>query len=482
MAEVNSKPTVMMIRDFSRVILTLENVLIPDEKLSTTPSLQDGLDYETEMDLRILGCELIQTAGILLKLPQVAMATGQVLFQRFYYSKSFVKHNMEVLAMACINLASKIEECPRRIRDVINVFHHIKQVRNQKNIHPLVLDQNYINLKNQVIKSERRVLKELGFCVHVQHPHKIIVMYLQVLECEQNQKLVQCAWNYMNDSFRTDVFVRYQPETIACACIFLAARQLQIALPNAPPWFYLFQVDEREIEDICITLLRLYARKRPNCDALEKKVNDARKIQIEAKLKAKGLTSEKDTPNSTSRTNSPKNVSPNPTLLAEIRRVKKEGEEKQKDKDSSDHNNHVSKNRNYDRGEARFSRSRSKSRTRSRSSRSFSRSPVAKHRKRRSPGKKNKKDRYSSDRSSYKDAHKSHKRKRQRSRSRSNSVSLSPEQYKPNRKKFYKEKERDRKKDRYYSPEHSHSRKHHNGHRSSSRDTYSDKYADKYRR
>ena len=25
------------------------------------------------------------------------MATGQVLFQRFYYSKSFVKHNMEVI-------------------------------------------------------------------------------------------------------------------------------------------------------------------------------------------------------------------------------------------------------------------------------------------------------------------------------------------------------------------------------------------------
>ena len=34
----------------------------------------------------------------------------------------------------------------------------------------------------------------------------------------------------MNDSFRTDVFVRFDPETIACACIWLAARQLQVSL------------------------------------------------------------------------------------------------------------------------------------------------------------------------------------------------------------------------------------------------------------
>ena len=58
-------------RDFSRVIITLDNILIPEEKLSATPSVIDGLNLETETDLRILGCELIQTSGILLKLPQV---------------------------------------------------------------------------------------------------------------------------------------------------------------------------------------------------------------------------------------------------------------------------------------------------------------------------------------------------------------------------------------------------------------------------
>lgn len=35
--------------------------------------------------------------------------------------------------------------------------------------------------------------------------------------------------NYMNDSLRTNVFVRFQPETIACACIYLAARALQVS-------------------------------------------------------------------------------------------------------------------------------------------------------------------------------------------------------------------------------------------------------------
>ncbi|XP_071608938.1 cyclin-L1 isoform X4 [Heliangelus exortis] len=181
-------------RLYSEVSLTIDHSLIPEERLSPTPSMQDGLDLQCETDLRILGCELIQAAGILLRLPQVAMATGQVLFHRFFYSKSFVKHSFEIVAMACINLASKIEEAPRRIRDVINVFHHLRQLRAKRTPSPLILDQNYINTKNQVIKAERRVLKELGFCVHVKHPHKIIVMYLQVLECERNQTLVQTAW------------------------------------------------------------------------------------------------------------------------------------------------------------------------------------------------------------------------------------------------------------------------------------------------
>ncbi|XP_045155169.1 cyclin-L2-like [Echinops telfairi] len=191
-----SGPQGVLIGDrlYSGVLITLENCLLPDDKLRFTPSMSSGLDTDTETDLRVVGCELIQAAGILLRLPQVAMATGQVLFQRFFYTKSFVKHSMEHVSMACVHLASKIEEAPRRIRDVINVFHRLRHLREKKKPVPLLLDQDYVNLKNQIIKAERRVLKELGFCVHVKHPHKIIVVYLQVLECERSQHLVQTSW------------------------------------------------------------------------------------------------------------------------------------------------------------------------------------------------------------------------------------------------------------------------------------------------
>lgn len=64
---------------YGKIVLSLENCLLPTEKLSKSPSVADGLDPETECDLRIIGCELIQTAGILLKLPQVCHRTPYII-------------------------------------------------------------------------------------------------------------------------------------------------------------------------------------------------------------------------------------------------------------------------------------------------------------------------------------------------------------------------------------------------------------------
>lgn len=65
---------------FKKVIWNLENDPIPDVKLVATPSRLDGLDEESEKDLRIIGCELIQSVGIILELPQVSKICNYPLF------------------------------------------------------------------------------------------------------------------------------------------------------------------------------------------------------------------------------------------------------------------------------------------------------------------------------------------------------------------------------------------------------------------
>lgn len=56
---------------YGRVIISLENPILPEETINNTPSRADGLDSTTENDLRLTGCKLIQISGILLRLPQV---------------------------------------------------------------------------------------------------------------------------------------------------------------------------------------------------------------------------------------------------------------------------------------------------------------------------------------------------------------------------------------------------------------------------
>ncbi|KAJ3179754.1 Cyclin-L1 [Gaertneriomyces sp. JEL0708] len=238
--------------------LSLQNSVLSLEQLEHTPSTTDGLPVELERDLRILGCDLIQSAGILLKLPQVAMATAQVLLQRFYFVASMKVVSVRDIAMGAIFLSSKVEECPRRIRDIVNVF--VWLLSQHKGEPPAVENFNAMcnELKEGLINAELHILVKLGFNVHVQHPHGFMINYLQSLGLAGNDKLAQMAWNYMNDGLRTNIYVLYQPSDIACASIFLAARQCGTVLPTQAEWWTLFDSRLEDLMNIAGTIISLY--------------------------------------------------------------------------------------------------------------------------------------------------------------------------------------------------------------------------------
>jgi len=105
---------------------TLRNPLASPD--APTPSKLDRVNAQLEAELRLYGALLIQQAGVLLKLPQIVMATAATLFQRFFFVTSFVHFGIRDVSAGALFLASKLEEKPARIRDIINVYDYLIQL------------------------------------------------------------------------------------------------------------------------------------------------------------------------------------------------------------------------------------------------------------------------------------------------------------------------------------------------------------------
>jgi len=57
--------------------------------------------------------------------------------------------------------------------------------------------QRFENLKQDVFRIEKSMLRAFGFVTHVEHPHKFVLSLLQILEVSPD--LLQEAWNLTND-------------------------------------------------------------------------------------------------------------------------------------------------------------------------------------------------------------------------------------------------------------------------------------------
>ena len=227
--------------------------LVSAEVLACSPSAQAGVDEATERRHRAWGAELVQEAGILLQLPQAVMVTGQAILQRFFYRRSLRAFSASTVAMASIFLAAKIEESMKRIRDVLCVFNHMHRKRRQLPAQPLLMGSpTYQRWAADAFLAERHILKELGFRLYavMQHPHKFILYFVKALRLREHERdVAQHAWAFLNASMRTDCCVRYKPQAMACAGIFVAARVLRVNLPCEPPtqWWDLFETTYEEI-------------------------------------------------------------------------------------------------------------------------------------------------------------------------------------------------------------------------------------------
>jgi hypothetical protein len=140
--------------------------------------------------------------------PQVAMATAQVLFQRFFYMASMKEFGIVEIGMGALFLASKLEECFIRMTHLTTVYDIvIRRLKGQSTKSPLDgFSQKAYNLKNMAIAAEMQILRKLGFIVHVQLPYNLMVNYLRILGLIDEEKLPRRAWNYLNDGYMHNIY------------------------------------------------------------------------------------------------------------------------------------------------------------------------------------------------------------------------------------------------------------------------------------
>lgn len=161
--------------------------------LKKTPSILDGMSYETEQRYRREGARFITKVALKMNLRYDTMATGVVYFHRFYMCHSFKQFPRFTTACCCLFLAGKVEETPKKCKDVIKTA---KLFLTTAQFSTFGDDP-----KEEVLTLERILLQTINFDLTIEHPYSYLLKYAKCLkgDKEKLQKVVQMAWIFIND-------------------------------------------------------------------------------------------------------------------------------------------------------------------------------------------------------------------------------------------------------------------------------------------
>ena len=257
----------------------LDQSLFSDENSKASlalASLYDKHDWSIRPSL----CSLLVAARVL-RLSIEATYTAAVLLHRYRLATAKDKEQnvapgVDWVPGACLYLACKSEEEPRRLRDVINCVRMIRGVpssgndttntpekqttsspqerpdahvshsepqRNatgesckgigstvtvQWNANPPHLDKDYWQDKAYIVPIEQLVLRWLGFDVTVSHPHRAVVLLVQDVYYKNkndpfrmHQRIAR-AWEYLNHGIFSVASLRHSALALAVAALQLA--------------------------------------------------------------------------------------------------------------------------------------------------------------------------------------------------------------------------------------------------------------------
>ncbi|PVH94829.1 hypothetical protein DM02DRAFT_180154 [Periconia macrospinosa] len=255
----------------------LANPLATVAQLRETSSQIDNIPRDLEDSVRFAGARLTQAAGILLRLPQEVVAQAVVVFMRFWVGGeggSLVEFGAAQVSAASVYLTTKLSAYPKSPRSIVNVYAYLDSVsfpsfatttttdlleRENKAGDYFVSEGTYQTRKLDLFETEQRILKVIGFQVHVSLPYALCITYLQALDVFSHPRaseLAKRATAHLNTALLSPqlLYLTHQPPSLATAAIYLAAKETRIKLPDVE-WWEVFDTDREELGFLVVALL-----------------------------------------------------------------------------------------------------------------------------------------------------------------------------------------------------------------------------------
>ncbi|KAE9418846.1 hypothetical protein Angca_009250, partial [Angiostrongylus cantonensis] len=215
-----------------------------------TASIRDGFTPEKELTYRQQATRFIQMMVDQLnhnvrdqrgKISQLCMCAAIMHMQRFYCFHTFRMFDYRDIAAACLFLAGKSEECPRKLDHIVRVWWAKKFDR-----HPTIPSNNhYIEAAQLIVQYENVILQTID-----------------------NKKLTECAYFFATDVLCvTNWAIRYNANSIACVCVHLVCVYAGYETPSPTPgekaWFE--KIDPDMTQDLLNEMSQEFASVYKSC-------------------------------------------------------------------------------------------------------------------------------------------------------------------------------------------------------------------------
>lgn len=244
----------------SEILMVAETQwLFTEAELLRTPSIIDGLAPEKERENRSKGVNFILQVGIMLKLPQITLATASVFLHRFYMRHTMKTYHYYSMAATCLFLAYKVEECVRKMRELVVACVRVAQKDPHKTVDEQ--DKEYWRWRDNILQYEDVLLEAICFDLSLEPPYKTLFDLLMQFEQGDNKKLRNAAWAFVNDSCLTTLCLLFPSRTIAASALYAAAKHCDVAFPDdarGRPWWEVIDVDVGSIRRVCNYMAGVY--------------------------------------------------------------------------------------------------------------------------------------------------------------------------------------------------------------------------------